>query len=634
MKRILALMTGLFVFAAMNVWALSVDSLTATGADSASGPVTVSATISGASSQGAMATFQVTSSDGLTRRYFYPTQASGTSWSSSEWTPYFTGTFIIELTAFDNNHQSAPVTATTTVTVTRAVSGTVNGIKFGSLPYNATGVWNNVDTSIVKLHDIGLNQDAVGVGSIGCNLLNANPGDTSQMTEEERDVAYTDTVGYKPAGTPYRFDVSLHARPRGFMGMGEIKRWIWTPYDTNSPDGPGVLVVDIASCSPWRSSYSNALQSHVGFAPLFAPSGFAQMPTGMIQCTSAHYMDVGPTNTGSDLEVRCGLHVNGHTGTNSYVKTFFSDTFLQQQFGLTNALDATNILAGFVQHFTTNGVPMDNVTQVSATFTRIEGGTNNIVYDYNFDGIGDSGYELRLNFEFHSAVAAQFGVASPDVEGDFDADGKADPYMTIGSLWYIWFSGTGYQLSGGPWNFGVDGFPAPADFDADGKADPCMVVDTLWYIWFSGTGYQLSGGPWNFGVDGFPVAADFDADGKADPCIVAGSLWYIWFSGTGYQLSGGPWNFGVAGYPVAGDFDADGKADPCIVADSLWYIWFSGAGYQLSGGPWNFGVAGLPVVGDFDGDLKADPAMMVGYNWTIWMSSLGYAPQGPFPFIP
>ena len=599
-KKALGLLAGLFVFTAINVWAVSIDSVAVTGATNASGAVTVSAVISGASDQGAMATYQVTSQDGLTRRYFYPSQVSGTSWSSSEWTPYFVGAFIIELTAWDNNHMSYPVTASTTVTVTRAISGTVNGIKFGSLPYNATGVWNNVDTSIVKLHDIGLNLDAVGVGSLGCNLLNANPGDTSQMSEEERDVAYTDTVGYKPAGTPYRFDVILHARPRGFMGMGEIKRWIWTPYDTNSPDGAGVLVVDITSCSPWRSSYSNALGSHVGFAPLFAPSDAAgvgagpstYMPTGMIQCTSAHYMDVGPTNTGTEADARVGLRVNGHTGTNSYLKTFLSDTFLQQQFGLTNPLDATNILAGFVQHFNTNGVPIDNVTEVAATFNRIEGGTNNIVYDYNFDGIGDSGYEAVLTFTFHSAVAAQIGITETNVVG-------------------------------------VEG-----DFDADGKADPYMAIDTLWYIWFSGTGYQLSGGPWNFGVAGDPVVADFDADGKADPCMVVDNLWYIWFSGTGYQLSGGPWNFGVAGTPVAGDFDADGKADPCMVVDSLWYIWFSGAGYQLSGGPWNFGVAGYPVVGDFDGDLKADPAMMVGYNWTIWMSSLGYAPQGPFPFIP
>ena len=79
-----------------------------------------------------------------------------------------------------------------------------------------------------------------------------------------------------------------------------------------------------------------------------------------------------------------------------------------------------------------------------------------------------------------------------------------------------------------------------------------------WHIWFSSTGYQLSGGPWNFGVvSGTPVAADFDGDRYADPAMVdnAGN-WHIWFSSTGYQLSGGPWNFGiVSGTPVAADFD-------------------------------------------------------------------------------
>jgi len=266
MKKAMGLLTGLFVFAAVNAWALSIDTVTVTGTNSASGAVTVSATVNGIVS-GAMVTYQVTSADGLARRYFYPTDVVGTSWSSSDWTPYFTGTFTIELTAFDYAG-GMPVTASTTVTVTRDIYGTVNGIKYSTAPYDANGTWNNIDTGAVKLHDIGMINDGSGMSSIGCNLLNASPTISQYMTEEERDVAYTDTVGYKPAGTPYRFDVTLHARPRGFMGMGEIKRWIWSPYDTNSPDGRGVLVVDMLSCSPWRSSYSNALQSHVGFAPL------------------------------------------------------------------------------------------------------------------------------------------------------------------------------------------------------------------------------------------------------------------------------------------------------------------------------------------------------------------------------
>jgi len=244
--------------------------------------------------------------------------------------------------------------------------------------------------------------------------------------------------------------------------------------------------------------------------------------------------------------------------------------------------------------------------------------------------------------QFHTTVLTSMvartvssSISTNRIEGDFDCDGHADPYTTVNSLWYIWFSGSGYQLAGGPFDFGVAGTRVAADFDGDRRADPAMVVNSLWYIWFSGAGYQLAGGPWDFGVAGTPTAADFDGDHKADPAMVSASGgWYIWFSGAGYQLAGGPWDFGVAGVPAAGDFDGDRKADPAIVVNSLWYIWFSGAGYQLAGGPWNFGVAGAPVAGDFDGDRKADPAMVVNNSWTIWMSSGGYAPQGPFPFSP
>jgi len=245
--------------------------------------------------------------------------------------------------------------------------------------------------------------------------------------------------------------------------------------------------------------------------------------------------------------------------------------------------------------------------------------------------------------QFHETILTSMvartvssSISTNRIEGDFDCDGHADPYTTVNSLWYIWFSGSGYQLCGGPWDFGVAGTRVAADFDGDRKADPVMVsASGGWYIWFSGAGYQLCGGPWDFGVAGKPVAGDFDGDHKADPAMVVNSLWYIWFSGAGYQLCGGPWDFGVAGAPVAGDFDGDRKADPAMVsASGGWYIWFSGAGYQLCGGPWDFGVAGAPVAGDFDGDRKADPAMVVNNNWTIWMSSGGYAPQGPFPFIP
>ena len=63
---------------------------------------------------------------------------------------------------------------------------------------------------------------------------------------------------------------------------------------------------------------------------------------------------------------------------------------------------------------------------------------------------------------------------------------------------------------GGPIYLGVAATPVAADFDGDLKADPAM-VDTAgnWYIWFSGSSYQM-GGPIALGVSGTPVAADFD----------------------------------------------------------------------------------------------------------------------------
>jgi len=641
MKKVLVFAGLLLCFAAVNVWALSIDGISVTGATNASGAITVGANVSGAVGS-AFVSYQATSADGLSRRYFYPGQVVGGVWSDNSWVPYFTGDFIVDITAYDYSG-SMPVTASATVTVTRTVSGAINGMKYQSPPYDANGVWSNVDLTAVKLHDIGLNQDAVGVGSIGCNLLNAVVTNQQNMTEEERDIAYTDTAKYKPAGTAYRFDVVLHARPRGFMGMGEIKRWIWSPYDTNSPDGPGVLVVDITSCSPWRSSYSNALQSHVGFAPLFAPSNFAMMPTGMIQCTSAHYMDVGPTNTGDQTAMRCGLRVNGHAGTNSYLKTFLSDTFLRQQFGLTNVLDATNLMAGFVQHFNTNGVPLDDVVEVTATFTRIAGGTN-IVYDYNFDGVGDSGFEARLNFEFHSAVNAQMGIASTNqtapytmLAADFDGDAKADPavFNTNGN-WKIKLSSGNYSplpLTGFLGDSGA--IALAADFDGDRKADPTVYYADLelWAVKLSSINYLAPTVLTGFGGTGWQaVAGDFDGDRLADPALYnTNGTWQVKLSTAGYALIEIEL-IGRAGWTaVAADFDGDNKVDPAIynAASGSWIVVLSTMNYGTAIiDPWFLGSADYIGMGaDFDGDKYADPAVAqysTG-NWKLRLSSGNYS---------
>ena len=640
MKKALLLTAGLLLITASNIWALSIDNITVTGATNTSGTVTVSADISGAVGT-AMATYQINSSDGLSRRYFMPGQVTAGTWSDTNWFPYFTGEFIIDITAWEYAGGPSFVSASTTVTVTRATSGMINSIKYSSAPYDADGTWSNVDVTKVKLHDIGLNMNAGGMVSVGCNLLNATVTNEHNMTEEERDIAYSDTAEYKPAGTPYRFNVSLHARPRGFMGMGEIKRWIWVPTDTNVPGDAGTLTVDITSCSPWRSSYSNALQSHVGMSPLFA-SGTGTFCK--IMCTSAHYMDVGPTNSGSQTKTRNGLLINGHTGTNSYLKMFLSDIFLQQQFQLTNVYDTTNILAGFVQHFDTNGVPIDSLTEVSAGFSRIAGGSN-LVYDYNNDGVGDSGYELRFNFEFHSAVAAMMGKGDANqiasysmLAADFDGDQLADPavYNTNGT-WRIKLSGANYTLITLT-NFlgGSDCTALAADFDGDGLADPMIyhAADELWAAKLSSLNYQTPTLLTSFGGSGWAaLGGDFDGDGLADPALYnTNGTWKAKLSANNYMAITSTGLLGRSGWTaISADFDGDGKADPAIyqASSGSWIVLLSKNNYaEILLDPGFLGETGyVAMAADFDGDGYADPtvAQAATGNWKIKLSNSNYS---------
>ena len=655
MKTIAGLIAASVLLFSTIASAITLENITFSGADAATGPVIVNANITGASAQGASATFTVTSTNGVSRRNFYPTPASGTNWNSgNNWVPYFTGTFIVELIAWDNNHMSPPVAGVATVAVTRAVSGTINSIKYLApmptlgAPYNPAGNWVPVDLTRVKLHDIGMNEDALGVGSIGCNLLNVT-NIMGQLTPEQEDIAYTDTANYMPAGTHYRFNVNLHARPQGFMGMGEIQRWVWMPADTNNPGGPGRLEVDITSCSPWRSDYTTNLQSHVGFAPLFVGEE-EDMPEGNIMCTTAHYMDVSPTNSGeaaemaaqADDESRSGLYVRGHTDTQSYLKMFLSDIFLQQR-GFTNVHDATNMLAGFVQHFDTNNIALDAPVQVSASFVRIEGGTN-LLYDYEGDGVGESGYEIRFDFDFQSAVAAMVGgvqgteaVSAMPVAADFDGDSKADAaiFNTNGN-WKLKLSSGHYGLVTLAGFLGGEGATAyAADFDGDAKADPGVYYESLalWSVKLSSIGYLLPTVLTDFGGSGWQaVAADFDGDRLADPALYnTNGNWQVKLSTAGYRTIPLTGLLGFAGWTAVGaDLDGDGKADPTIyqASSGSWIVLMSRANYALALLDPNFlggtGYAGMAA--DFDGDGFADPAVAQASsgNWKIKLSSSNY----------
>ncbi|MBU4366458.1 MAG: VCBS repeat-containing protein, partial [Verrucomicrobia bacterium] len=319
---------------------------------------------------------------------------------------------------------------------------------------------------------------------------------------------------------------------------------------------------------------------------------------GTVMNTTAHYTDVSPS---MDESNRVGLVVNGHPGATNYLSVFMPDTLLQT-WGVTNAETQMN---GYL-----NGIAINHDLM---QFTRIEGGSN-VVYDVNGDGVGDSGYVIEFGFFFPAttslkaaaanSVTAEIGVMSEIqyVEGDFDGDGKADPFWPAKSgvlgMWTFWMSSDSYRPSG-----------------------PYVMMGR--------------------GLDPIPVAADFDGDRKADPAMVVNGGWMFWFSSDSYRPSG-PYEMSVSGEhvkPVAGDFDGDRKADPAMVANGDWTFWLSSDSY-VSSGPYAISATGTdvqPIVGDFDGDGLADPAMVDlndNYNWTIWPSGDKYVPVGPYEFVP
>ncbi len=225
------------------------------------------------------------------------------------------------------------------------------------------------------------------------------------------------------------------------------------------------------------------------------------------------------------------------------------------------------------------------------------------------------------------------------VDGDFDGDGKADPWYFYNpqGYWYMMMSEVGLTNM----QFGASGMtPVPADFDGDGKADVAVYEEAsgYWYIALSGSG-ALS--VLKFGEPGYaPAAADFDGDGKTDVAVYheESGYWFVLMSATGelaYQ------KFGGVGYvPVPADYDGDQKADLAVYSEAtgFWFI-LPSSSYQMN--YQQFGGIGFdPVPGDYVGDGLADIAVydratgiwhILTWDYEYFMLQFGWNEAEPVP---
>ena len=376
-----------------------------------------------------------------------PKGQSSCIWTNTSWDPYFAGDFVVTVTAVHTSGLNLPVVGATTVTVVRTIGGTMNSVKVpvdvSAIAYDVNMAFTNICVTQVFLIDGGLMPAAAVADSIPLTLVNYNiPPWTNGMTDEQYDRGVRDIGAYRATDTPFRFDMDLHKRPTSFTGFGEIKHFVWTPDAATNPAGRGNLKVDIVSCQPWRSGYTTNFQATIGCAPLFiTDTNVAAKMKGMIMSTTACDADVIPSIS---ADGRIGLQVNGNSNSASYFEVFIPDTTLLDSWGVPSVDMITNMVAGYVTHYNFN-TNSEGTAVMTPTFNPIAGGGTN--YAYNSTN-GDSGYEVTLNFEFHSPVAAQIGLRA-NVFGDYDGDGVSDLAVYNAGYWSIYSLANGMILNNG-----------------------------------------------------------------------------------------------------------------------------------------------------------------------------------------
>lgn len=262
---------------------------------------------------------------------------------------------------------------------------------------------------------------------------------------------------------------------------------------------------------------------------------------------------------------------------------------------------------------------------------RLSGPLRNRVSDFDGDGKSDRSEFRDLTWTIDRSSdggRSQYGwgiAGDKLVNGDFDADGKADVgiWRASNGTWYL------NQSSGNFWfvQWGADGdVPVPGDYDADGKTDIAVWRPStgVWYIVQSTLGPRAR----QWGVPGDrPVAADFDLDGKDDIAVwrPSNGVWYIVQSSSSIPVAH-PW--GEANdKPLVSDLNGDGRAELTVFrpANSTWYVYDPSVPFYYSRA---FGEAGdIPIPADYNGDGKFDLSVFRPSNKT-WYHL--YTPEAGF----
>ena len=196
----------------------------------------------------------------------------------------------------------------------------------------------------------------------------------------------------------------------------------------------------------------------------------------------------------------------------------------------------------------------------------------------------------------------QFGQTGDMVipVGDWDGDGKADPAVyrdsAVGSQCYFYYRGSLNNPAGNvtyvPWGTAGDR-PMRGDFDGDGRFDPAVFRGGVWFI-LQSSNNQLRTDNWGLSSDKF-VTADYDGDSKADLAIFRNGVWQIKQSSTGTAVY---YYWGLdSDVLVPADYDGDGKTDAAVYRNGVWYVRSTGNGSLTVH---NFGLGSdVPVPGAF-----------------------------------